>query len=112
MEITFKTRKLETLATTFTEAVRKLGHSDAVALFARLQQLQAQPTLGACYGLPGMRMHQLVQDRDEQWAADVGKRQRLIMVPSLDPIPRLPDGGVDRSAVTAVMIIAIEDYHK
>jgi proteic killer suppression protein len=36
---------------------------------------------------------------------------RLIFRPDHDPVPQRSDGGIDLAAVTAVIIVAIEDYH-
>jgi proteic killer suppression protein len=32
-------------------------------------------------------------------------------VPDHDPVPRLPDGGVDEAAVTKIRFIEVTDYH-
>ena len=36
---------------------------------------------------------------------------RLIFMPFHDPIPTKADGGLDWTAVTAVVIVGVEDYH-
>lgn len=36
---------------------------------------------------------------------------RLIFIPDHDPVPRLKDGGLDWSKVTAIKILGVEDTH-
>ncbi len=60
--------------------------------------------------LPG-RLHELGNNRNDQFAMDLKHPYRLIMIPSEDPVPRKEDGGIDWSLVTAVTIIEIVDYH-
>ncbi len=36
---------------------------------------------------------------------------RLVFVPDHDPIPRLEDGGVDRSLITRIVIMEVVEYH-
>lgn len=36
---------------------------------------------------------------------------RIVFVPDHDPVPLLPDGGIDVANVTAVEIIEVVDYH-
>ena len=76
----------------------------------RIKQLEAAPNLSALDGCPG-HCHPLVGDRDGQLAASVGRSNRLIFVPDHDPQPRLPDGGLDRKAVTRIEIWSVENYH-
>jgi len=35
----------------------------------------------------------------------------LIFRPNHDPVPITADGGIDLRAVTAIVIVAVEDYH-
>ncbi len=56
-------------------------------------------------------MHQLRQDRDEQLAVRLTGKMRLVFEVANVPIPRLPDGGLDLSAVTEIEIIEVVDYH-
>lgn len=83
----------------------------AKALSARLKLLAATPTLAEVPSTPPDRCHQLHADRDEQFAVDLVQPYRLVFVPDHDPIPRLPDGGIDRAAVTAILVLDILDYH-
>ena len=76
----------------------------------RLLALRGAPTLASMDGAPG-RLHQLTEDRDEQFALDLRGPVRLIFKVNDDPIPRLDDGGIERAAVTKVEILEVDDYH-
>ena len=60
--------------------------------------------------LPG-RCHELTGDRAGQLALDLDHLYRLIFMPFHDPIPTKADSGLDWTAVTAVVIVGVEDYH-
>ena len=55
--------------------------------------------------------HALRENRRGQYAIALWGPMRLIIVPNDNPIPRLDDGGVDLSRVTAVEVLSTEDYH-
>lgn len=89
---------------------RKCGPKQARRLYQRLDDLAAAGTLAEMFFLPG-RFHPLTGDRAGQFALDLDHPNRLILEPDHNPIPRKKDGGIDVAAVTAVRIIAVEDYH-
>ena len=51
------------------------------------------------------------KERRNQLSVDVSFPKRIIFVPDHDPIPRLPDGGLDWAGVTAIRITGVEDTH-
>jgi plasmid maintenance system killer protein len=62
-------------------------------------------------GTPG-NCHQLLHaDRAGQLSMSLWGPYRLIFEPDHDPVPRLPDGGLDRSLVTKILIKEVVDYH-
>lgn len=61
-------------------------------------------------GVPG-RCHPLSSDRKGQFAIYLWGSYRLVFVPDHDPIPTLPDGGLDRTKVTQISIKEVVDYH-
>ncbi len=61
--------------------------------------------------LPG-RCHELLHDRVGQLSLDLDHPYRLIFEPADEPIPKKPDGGIEWTKVTAVMIIGVEDTHE
>ena len=61
-----------------------------------------------------MRLHQLSGNRAEQFAVDLnGMRnpERLIIEIANNPIPRLPDNGIDLSLVTEIEIAEVSLDH-
>ena len=110
VEITFATRKLEGAFASEKSRVREFGAEKARRLTRRMTELYAAPDLEAMRGLPG-RCHELHGDRAGQLAVDVTKNYRLVFKPALDPPPRKSDGGLDWSAVDAITILEVEDYH-
>jgi proteic killer suppression protein len=68
-------------------------------------------TLADISYLPPTRCHELVGDRAGQFSLDLNHPYRLIIEPSHDPIPIKDNGGIDRSQVTIVLIIGMEDTH-
>jgi proteic killer suppression protein len=49
--------------------------------------------------------------RKGQLSVDLDHPYRLIFVVNHDPVPVLPDGGLDWSKVTAIKILGVEDTH-
>lgn len=60
--------------------------------------------------LPG-RCHELRGDRACQVSLDLRGQYRLLFVPVHDPIPRMSNGGMSWTQVTAIEIIGVEDTH-
>jgi len=90
---------------------RELGTDMAKRLRQRLIELQAANTLADMSYLPPARCHELTGNLKEHFSVDLTHPYRLLFVPDHDPIPRRPDGGIDRSAVTTIEVIDIEDTH-
>ena len=76
----------------------------------RLDELRAAPVLEAIRNLPG-RCHELKGDRALQLSIDLDGPYRLIFSPSANPRPTKPDGGLDWTQVTAVVINEVVDTH-
>ena len=51
-------------------------------------------------------------DAKSQLSVDLDHPYRLIFTPAHDPVPRLEDGGLDWSQVTAITILGVEDTHE
>jgi toxin HigB-1 len=56
--------------------------------------------------------HALRQNRKGQFAVTLYGNWRLVFRPNHDPVPQLKDGGPDLSAITAIELIEVVDYHK
>ena len=111
MEIRFSTSRLERIFNSERNLTREYGPRRARAIRNRLLVLEAAETLSQVSTAPPERRHQLTQNRDEQYAVDIGHPYRLVFVPDHAPIPRRPDGGVDADSVTAIVITEVLDYH-
>ena len=82
----------------------------AKILLKRLDQLESESNLEKLRFYPG-NFHELTGDRWGQLAVNLEGLTRLIFEPNHDIRPIKPDGGLDWSAVTSVVIIEIVDYH-
>ena len=100
------------LAGTFgnTRELRKRhGAVRAKKIEQRLKHLKAAETLAVMRSAPG-RCHELHGDRAGQLSLDLDHPYRLLFRPVGNPGPG-PGGGLDWSAVRAVVVIGIEDTH-
>lgn len=110
IDISWLDRKLQKACSSDKEGKRTFGAEQWKVLRRRLASLEAAPTLADMAGVPG-NCHQLSADRAEQFALDLRGPYELIVQPNHDPMPRLDDGGIDRSLVTKIAITEIVDYH-
>ena len=91
--------------------VRTWGPTMARRIGRLLHQLEAAETLQELATLPQVRCHELRADRAEQISFDLVHPLRLLAEVAADPIPRKPDGGLDWSRITALVIIEVADTH-
>lgn len=92
------------------EGAKRWGADNWSRLKRRLASLAGAPTLADMEGVPG-NCHQLTADRARQFAVDLWGQFRLIFEPDHKPIPEMPDGGIDRTRVTKIVIMEVVDYH-
>lgn len=111
MDITFKNSKLQKLANSSKEALRKLGKQNAAKLSQRLDELKAAGTLEDMRHLPAARCHELKGDRKGELAVNLHGGDRMVFKPNHDPTPTKDDGGLDWTQVTAILVTEIVDYH-
>jgi proteic killer suppression protein len=110
LDIDFASRKLEKVLNSEASIKKEYGDANGRKIMRRMEVLSAAPSLSHVPRTPPERCHQLSGDRDEDFAVDIQNPYRLLLrVP--EPIPRKPDGGIDLSAVTRIVILGIEDYH-
>jgi len=76
----------------------------------RLDDLRAVANLKDAAQLPG-RLEPLTGNRAGTFSMRLSPNHRLIFEPANEPLPRLPDGGLDWSKITAIRIIEVKDYH-
>lgn len=110
VELTFRDSKLRNYANNDKVGYKKLGPKRYKKFKQRLDQLKASRTLEDTRHQPG-RFHELTSNRKGQWACDLDHPFRLVFTPLNNPIPVDDHGKYIWSAITAVEIIAIEDYH-
>ena len=90
--------------------MREYGADNAKRIRKRLDDLAAAPDLATMRTLPG-RCHELTGNLAGLLAIDLKHPFRLIFEPANDPVPTKADGGLDWTAVTAVRMLRVEDYH-
>jgi len=111
MDIAFRTRKLEKDFNGAVALQKTYGARMARAVMMRMSVLRAARSLELVPTTPPDRRHQLVGERDEQFAVDLVHPYRLVFEASHEPIPRKDDGGIDTEQVTAITILDVVDYH-
>lgn len=111
MEIFFRTNKLRKCCNQIQDATKEFGPVMAHKLLTRMSELDASASLAVFQKLPGPRCHPLKGNRAGCWAADLVHPNRLVFEIADDPVPLLPDGGVDIVQVRTIRILSVEDYH-
>lgn len=110
MEIEFRSKRLEKECNQRSLCVKAHGLDRATRLSRRLDSLQAATCLEDLRNAPG-RLHELTMNRKGQLSMDLDHPYRLIFTPNHNPIPTRPEGGMDWSQISSVMILGIEDTH-
>ena len=110
MDIGFATTKLEKVLNSEALIRREYGDVNGHKIMLRMAVFAAAPSLDHVPKTKPERCHQLTGDRDEGFAVDIEHPFRLLFR-AQEPIPRKPDGGIDLTAVTRIVIIGIKDYH-
>jgi proteic killer suppression protein len=110
MEVTFAKRKLQKVCNNEKKLVGDYGQRMAAAIKERLAELLAAPVLDEMRNIPKARCHELTQNLKGYLAVDLVDPNRLVFRPE-DPPPRKPDGGLDWTKVTRIVIFGIGDYH-
>jgi len=110
VEIEFVSKKLERTLNSESLIKREYGDANGRKIMRRLEVLAAAPSLALVPQSKPERCHQLTENRDEDFAVDIEQPYRLLFrLP--EPIPRLPDGGINLAMVTRIVILGIKDYH-
>ncbi len=111
MRIEFENRKLERTFNVRSKLVQAYGERQAQKIGLRMAVLNNASCLADVPAVPPDRRHQLSSNRDGQFAVDLDHPYRLVFAVADQPVPLLPDGGIDLAAVTAIRIIQVVDYH-
>ena len=89
--------------------VRRHNTPRAKLIWRRLDDLHAVVSLEVMRQLPG-RCHELRGDRAGQLSLDLDGPYRLLFRPA-SPLPVKPDGGLDWSRVTEIILVGVVDTH-
>ena len=111
VDISFKNKKLQGVFESDVELKKAFGLVNARYIQRRVIFLRAAPNLSHVPHQRPERRHQLEGRRKEQFAVDVLQPFRLVFQPTHNPISRNSDGGIDLEQITAIRILAVEDYH-
>jgi len=111
LHIVFRTKKLAIVFNSHKSLVQEYGAENGRLIMRRMSVLNAVPTLADVPATPPERRRELKGDRAGQFAVDVKHPYRLVFVPAGNPVPPLADGGYDLARITAIEILAVEDYH-
>ena len=110
IDIAWSDPKLQKCCASDKAGQRRWGADQWKALRLRLVSLEVAPTLADMDGVPG-NCHQLGADRAGEFAISLRGSYRLVFIPDHDPLPLLPDGGINRALVTKIVITEVVDYH-
>lgn len=112
MEVTYRTTKLQKLASNSRALSAELGAVCAKKFEQRISEFMAADCLEDLRHLPGPRVHELKGDRKGQFSADLKHPLRLIFLPTNHPEPRKEDGGWNWAGITLIEIQEIADTHE
>lgn len=111
MEVSFASGQMAKTCSSPVLMRRRWGAERAKKVQLRLDQMTAAANLAELQTLPQARCHPLKSDRHEQFSLDLDGPYRLIVSVDHDPIPRLPDGGIDLDKVDSLLVVEIVDTH-
>ena len=111
MKIYFKTKKLMRVCSEKKTSVKAVGAKNSQRLLQRMMELKAADTLNDVSNLPPARCHELSGNRKRQFSVDINRNYRLLFISANNPTPEKNDGGLDKSRITEIEIIEIEDTH-
>jgi proteic killer suppression protein len=110
VDVSFRTDKLRELCNASKALRRQYGADGEKRIRQRLDELAAATALSDIRALPAPRCEELKGDRQGQLSVRAHGGFRIVFEPAGER-PTKPDGGLDWSAVTAIQILEITDYH-
>lgn len=110
MRVTFKSNRLQKSMASQNAMERAYGNR-AKRLNMRMTVLHEADNLDDVPKGPPDNCHQLDGDRAGCFAVHVTGNDRIVFEPDHEPVPRNEDGGFDLKQITAIRILAVEDYH-
>jgi proteic killer suppression protein len=109
VQLSFKTADLRDLCNDAEPLRKQFGEKGRKKIRQRLDDFDAAENLAVIGRLPSARCEELKGNRAGTFSVRVDDGYRIVFLPDHHPVPR--DGGVNWSAVTAIRIESIEDYH-
>lgn len=111
MKIVYSSRKLEKLLNNATELKKHYGELSR-KISQRISELRNADNLAVMRTIIAARCHELTGNLSGFLAVKVSPNKRLLFSPNHDPVPKLPDNGLDWENVTSICIEKVdEDYH-
>jgi len=111
VEILFKDNQIRKICNRYHIAVRRWGEENARLLRKRMDEIRDSENLAVLMSIPPARCHPLKGSMKGKYSVDLKHPYRLIFAPAHDPLPELPNGGLDCRRVTIVKILGKEDTH-
>ena len=110
MQVEFVDQRLKKTCEDKATRQRTFQKSAADKLALRLDDLRAAANMEAARHLPGS-WEELSGDRKGQFSCRLDKKLRLIVKPTRQPPLLKPDGGLDWTAIDALTVIEVVNYH-
>ena len=110
MNIYFRTKKLQKIATNHKQAQKDLGLEMALKLHQRLNELSVADNLSQISKLKPTRCHELKGRDKGVFAVDLKQPFRLLFIVASEN-HFTDDGQYDLQKITEIEIIEIRDYH-
>jgi toxin HigB-1 len=110
LQISFAKRKLQKTCEEHQLLQKEHGVACAKRIAARIADLEAAACLEDFRHLPG-GCHELSGDRNGQLALKLPDGKRLVIEPISDPPPVKEGRGMDWTAIEAIEVVDIVDYH-
>jgi hypothetical protein len=111
LDILFSSEALRRLCHEDELALRTLGPAVVRRLHTRLDDLSAAASLAYAAKLPG-RFHRLTgRNPHSRFAINLYSGFRLVIVPSVTPLPLHSDGSPDLDKITTITVISIGKLH-
>ncbi len=111
MRVVYRTRTLEKACNLQKDGDRLWGRQIAGKVRLRIEQIRGADVLAQLRLIPGARFHQLTGDRAGQYAMDLTKNWRIIVEPWDELGAGVIVGEFSESAIDALRIYDVEDYH-
>lgn len=116
MKLYFKSRAIQKICNESARAQAKYGAPVAKRLQQRLMELNAAETLNDISHLPPVKLHEHKGSGKGIFTFNLSKKDRLYLTPNLTPFDftevEAESGEIDKTKVTEILIIKIDDPHK